>query len=253
LVPMAAPILGGLIETWFGWRGNFLLILVAVALLAAVVAFQLPETLKARRPESISVPNIVRGFGILLQSRDYRTYVALTTFSYTGLFCFISASSFVLQGTYRMTPSTFGLSFGLTVLGYISGTIVAQRLLKRMTLDAVIRIGVGCLAAGGILMLLGMTLGPGSPVEVALPMALYVFGVGLVLPQANASAMMPFPDRAGAASSLQGLIQMTLAAAFALAISPLVKLTPLVLPVCVTLMGIAAAIVVGARLQTAST
>ena len=41
-------------------------------------------------------------------------------------------------------------------------------------------------------------------------MALYTFGVGLTMPQAMASAMAPFPERAGAASSLLGLCQMTL-------------------------------------------
>ena len=37
-------------------------------------------------------------------------------------------------------------------------------------------------------------------------------GVGLTLPPAQASAMTPFPERAGAASSLLGIFQMTFAA-----------------------------------------
>ncbi|MCC5979577.1 MAG: multidrug transporter, partial [Salinarimonas sp.] len=41
---------------------------------------------------------------------------------------------------------------------------------------------------------------------------LYGVGVGLTMPQCMASALTPFPERAGAASSLLGIIQMGLAA-----------------------------------------
>ncbi len=43
-------------------------------------------------------------------------------------------------------------------------------------------------------------------------MAVYGLGVGLTMPQSMAAALMPFPDRAGAASSLLGICQMTFAA-----------------------------------------
>lgn len=61
-------------------------------------------------------------------------------------------------------------------------------------------------------MMLAVLFGPGSALEIMLPMTLYTMGVGLVMPQSMAGAMTPFPERAGAASSLLGLIQMTMAA-----------------------------------------
>lgn len=44
------------------------------------------------------------------------------------------------------------------------------------------------------------------------PMLVYMIGVGLVLPNAVAGAVGPFPRAAGAASALLGFIQMTVAA-----------------------------------------
>jgi MFS transporter, DHA1 family, multidrug resistance protein len=237
LVPMAAPLLGGILEITLGWRANFLAVLLGVAILAAVVYAMLPETLQERRAGPISLVAIVKGFGSLLQHKGYRTYVALTALSYAGLFCFISGSSFILQGLYKMTPLTYGMAFGLTVTGFISGTIIAQKLINRMTMDGVIRIGVSCLAIGGILMLAFMVISRTSPAEVFMPMAIYAAGVGMVLPQASASAMMPFPDRAGAASSLQGLVQMSFAAIFAGLMGLWLVWTPLVMPIAISLMG----------------
>ncbi len=46
-------------------------------------------------------------------------------------------------------------------------------------------------------------------------MAIYLAGLGLALPQAMAGALTPFPDRAGTAASLMGLVQQTVAAAVA--------------------------------------
>jgi MFS transporter, DHA1 family, multidrug resistance protein len=240
LVPAVAPVLGGILEPLFGWRSNFWAVLLAGALLTTVVLLKLPETLRERRPERISVPGILRGFGILLQNKGFRVYVLLAGFIYAGLFCFISGSSFVLQKVYGLSPGNFGLSFGFCVLGFILGTIIAQRIVLTSGMDVTIGYGVLCMAAGGVSMLAWMALGYGHPAEVVLPMTLYTVGLGLALPQVNASSMMPFPDRAGAASSLQGLIQMTFAAAVGASLGAGLHLSALLLPLAITMMGVSA-------------
>ena len=45
--------------------------------------------------------------------------------------------------------------------------------------------------------------------SLVLPMAVFLAGLGMVLPQGIAGAMTPFPERAGAASSLFGFVQQT--------------------------------------------
>jgi MFS transporter, DHA1 family, multidrug resistance protein len=243
LVPAVAPVLGGILEQLFGWRSNFWATATGAGLLALCFLALMPETLRERRPEPISIAGILSGFRNLLRHPGYRLYVALNTLTYSGLFAFISASSFVLQGAYGMSPMAFGLLFGLTVIGYIAGTILAQRLVTVRGLDGTIRPGVWCMAGGGILMLAAMTVGGSSPLEVALPMTLYVFGVGLVMPQSNASAMMPFPDRAGAASSLLGLIQMSGSAASGTLLGTLIVRSPLYMPLFIALAGSVALLV----------
>ena len=98
------------------------------------------------------------------------------------------------------------------VIGFMAGTFLAQQVVWRLGLDGTIGLGVTALALGGVLMLVLMALGVPSSLAVTGPMALYAIGVGLTMPQSMASAMGPFPDRAGAASSLLGLCQMTFAA-----------------------------------------
>lgn len=240
LVPAVAPVIGGMLQTAFGWRSTFVASLAFGLALAAIIITVMPETLRARSPQPLSPAAIFKGFGVLLRNRAFRVYVALTALAYAGLFAFISGSSFVLIGIYGLTPVEYGLSFGFGVLGFILGTIIAQRLVGRRGMDGVIAIGVACLAGGGLAMLVGVLTGFGGAAGVVLPMALYVCGVGLTMPQAQASAMMPFPDRAGAASSFNGLCQMLLSACVGILVGHLLKNGPLPLPLVMSTLGVAA-------------
>lgn len=240
LVPAVAPVVGGLLQNAFGWRSTFIATLLVGLAVLAVVATIMPETIRRRSPEKLSLLAIFRGFGVLLQNPAYRVYVSLTSLAYAGLFSFISGSSFVLIGIYGLTPPVYGLSFGCVVLGYILGTILAQRLVGPRGLDGVIALGVACLAGGGIAMLVCVASGFGGPFGVILPMAVYACGVGLTMPQSQAAAMMPFPDRAGAASSFTGLCQMLLSGCVGLLVGHLLKASALPLPLVMSAIGVAA-------------
>ncbi|MCU4181718.1 multidrug effflux MFS transporter [Bosea sp. BH3] len=240
LVPAVAPVLGGVLQAAFGWRSTFIASLVFAVGLATVIATVMPETLRQRSPQPLSLVTIFRGFGVLLKNRAFRVYVGLTSLCYAGLFAFISGSSFVLIDIYGLTPVQYGLAFGFAVLGYISGTIIAQRLVGRRGMDGVISLGVTCLAIGGLVMLVCVLSGFGGAAGVVVPMALYTCGVGLAMPQSQASAMMPFPDRAGAASSLNGLCQMLLSACVGLLVGHLLKRGALPLPLVIAAIGVAA-------------
>lgn len=240
LVPAVAPVIGGMLQTAFGWRSTFLATLIFALALLAVIITLMPETLRQRSPDRLSLVAIFRGYRLLLQNRAYRVYVGLTALAYAGLFAFISGSSFVLMGVYGLSAPAYGLSFGFCVLGFILGTIIAQRLVGKRGLDGVIALGVACLAGGGLSMLVGVATGLGGPLGVIVPMALYACGVGLVMPQAQASAMMPFPERAGAASSLTGLCQMLLSACVGLLVGHLLKGNALPLPLVMSVIGVVA-------------
>jgi DHA1 family bicyclomycin/chloramphenicol resistance-like MFS transporter len=78
-------------------------------------------------------------------------------------------------------------------------------------LDRTIWVGVVVITAGGLSLALAVATGvPGLWLVAA--MALYLAGVGLAMPQAMAGALTPFPDRAGTAASLMGLVQQAVAA-----------------------------------------
>ena len=212
LAPVLAPIIGGVIQTAFGWRATFLALVGAGFAGATVVWALLPETLAARAAEPVSLSSMLRSYRIVGRNRAYLAYLSITAASYAGLFAWISGSAFVLQDLYGLAPFDFGVAFALGSVGYMTGSAIAARLVIRLGLDGVLGLGGCACAAGGLAMVAAVAFGLTSAMSLVLPMAVYLAGLGMVLPQGIAGAMTPFPERAGAASSLFGFLQQTAAA-----------------------------------------
>jgi DHA1 family bicyclomycin/chloramphenicol resistance-like MFS transporter len=211
LAPVVAPLIGGVVQTGFGWRANFVVLTASGLLIAAAVWWRLPETLAERSPP-MSLSSMLRAFGGFMRDGSFLAHAGLVVLVFSGLFAWISASAFVLQDLYGLSSLAFGIAFAVGSAGFMIGSAIASRYVGRLGLDRVIGLGVAAQTIGGLLMVAALLLGLRSAASLVAPMAIYLSGLGLVLPQAMAGAMQPYRDRAGAASSLLGFFQQTGAA-----------------------------------------
>lgn len=238
LVPAVAPVLGAGIEILSGWRMNFLAVVFLAIALGIAVVQRLPETLKQPLTAPFSLREIVRGYAELYRDNRFTPFAALSAVTYAGLFAFISGSSFVMQGHFGLSPAGFAAAFGVMVLGYILGTVIAQKIVATKGSLRAIEIGTVLQAIAG-LALLGFSLAmPHWLPGLAVPMAFYAMGVGFTLPQSAAGALMPFPDRAGSVSSLLGITQMSFAAIVGALVGAFVAKSPVALTAATALMGL---------------
>ena len=242
LIPAIAPLIGGVLENAFNWRATFVLLTLVLGGEMIIVALALPETIRQRAPGGFSPGTVLRSYGVLLRHRGFVSYLGLTAIAFGGLFAYISTSSFILQSIYGLSEIAYGAAFAIGVIGYIGGTLAAGPLVRKRGLDGAIGVGAAAVACGGLLMLGLVLFGPRTPASVVVPMMFYMFGVGLVMPQSMASALQPFPERAGAASSLVGFAQMTFGAIVGVALGKTLALGQaglLALPVAVSFFGVA--------------
>ncbi len=212
LAPVLAPIAGGILQTGFGWRSIFVTLVIAGLIGSAIVWLLLPETLRERAAEPVSPSTMLASYRAVARNPAYLAYLGLATTSYAGLFAWISGASFVLQNLYGLSPFSFGVAFAVGSIGYMTGATLAARLVMRLGIDGMMGVGAVTLAVGGLAMVAAIALGFATAASLVLPVAVYLAGLGMVLPQAIAGAMTPFPERAGAASSLLGFIQQSIAA-----------------------------------------
>lgn len=213
LAPAIAPILGGFLETQFGWRSNFLALQGLGAAMLCALFLLLPETNRHKDDQALAPHRLLGNTIALLGNRRFMGYTLTLSFSFATLFSFISGASFVLIDAFGVHPGDFGFYFSAAVLGYMSGSLIAGRFTQRVGTRRMIGLGAW-LGVAAALLLVGLALfAPPHWAFVMGPISLLFLTVGLVLPNASAQAIGPYPQMAGAASSVMGFIQTALGAA----------------------------------------
>jgi len=211
--PIVAPMIGGLLQTAFGWRATFVLLIALAAVASTAAAFLLPETLKKRATGPVSLGAVAALYKSVLVHRGFLANLGIITTVFVGLFAWIGGAPIVMQGVaYGLSPLVFGITFATGAAGYMVGTFVASRIVMRLGLDRMMGIGVVMMACGGLAMVAVLALGLGHVMWFAGSMVIYLAGLGFTLPMAMAAALTPFPDRAGTASSVMGFCQQAGAA-----------------------------------------
>ncbi|OAN48070.1 Bcr/CflA family drug resistance efflux transporter [Paramagnetospirillum marisnigri] len=213
LAPLVAPTIGGWFHTWFGWRSNFILLALFGVGLLAMVWRLLEETNQHPDPTALDPGRMLANYVTLLKDRVFVGYTMTLTVIFAGVFVYLSSSSFLLIETMKLEPRHFGFAFSMASVGYIIGGFMAARLTHRVGIERMVGIGtMGCTAAGAVMAALAWTgvVAPGPLGLAALlgPLLIFFVFAAMVLPNATAGAIAPFPRMAGAASAGIGFTQM---------------------------------------------
>jgi DHA1 family bicyclomycin/chloramphenicol resistance-like MFS transporter len=211
IIPVAAPLVGGQAIALGGWPGVFWVFTgIAMALLVAV-GLGLRETAPAARP-SIAPARIAANFRVLLGDRRFRASLGTMLLAQMGIIAFVSSSSMAMVQSLQLTPTQFSVLFALVMVGQITGGIAGSRLVPRLGIGRMVRLGAALALSGGLLLAALALAGLPHWSAVVLPMILYLFGCSFMIPNATAAALSPFPQMAGAASSLLGALPFGLGA-----------------------------------------
>lgn len=251
LVPALAPMLGGVVQDIHGWKANFVAMGAFGVVLLFLVVTRLPETLPPSRRQSASPFAILLNYRRLIANLGYLKYLTIACACFSGLFAFISGSSFVLQGEYGLTPVLYGLCFGAMAGGYVAGSLTGGKLVRRFGIDTTLQVGGAAAALGGLLMLAGFLLVP-SALSIALPVIIYGFAVGLTMPQSMAGALTPFPQIAGTASSLLGFVQAMAGAIAGIYVGHAVDSGPAAMVIIMAVMGVLTLAIASIRVRPAA-
>lgn len=129
--PILAPILGAVLISHFTWKSIFVLLTLFGLLMFVVVQRFLPETLRAENRSTDHLSQLTDVYKRLFQDRSYLSYVLPQSFVYSGLFAYISASSFVFQHDFSLSAQTYSLLFGLNGAALILFSQFASFLSKK--------------------------------------------------------------------------------------------------------------------------
>ena len=212
IAPMIGPAIGGILETFVGWRAIFALYSALGAAALALTWLDWGETLvKARRTPSEQA----QAYAALLGSGLFWAYALCTTFSVATFYIFLTGAPFVALAVFGLSSAWVGVGLGSITAGFMVGSTVTSRMAPRVGLTRLILTGrvvalIG-LCGGAALFLAGLS----HPLLLFGATIFVGFGNGLTIANTNAGMISVRPDLAGSAAGLSGALQLFGGAVFA--------------------------------------
>jgi len=206
--PLFAPLIGGYLDYYFGWRAVFLglLALGLVTLLIICVMYHESHALANRQPLRW---DIFKRYLRILSQRDFRFYTLSAGMGISVYFTFFSVSPYIIITVLHVPSEHFGIYFSVLGVTLIIGSLLCGRLVQKCGVIKTLIFGILCILIGGISMTiwylaLGLSLG-----GFLIPFAIAGFGAALAIGAGQGGAMEPFPMIAGTAAALFGAIEFT--------------------------------------------
>ncbi|ELY2856411.1 multidrug efflux MFS transporter EmrD [Cronobacter dublinensis] len=199
--PLVAPLLGGLLDTWWGWRACFAFLLA----LAVIVLFCMFRWMPETRPVQAQRPRLLASYKLLFGTASFNCYLIMLVAALAGVAVFEACSGVLMGAGLGLSSLAVSVLFILPIPAAFFGAWFAGRTHKRFT-TLMWQAVLSCLSAG-VLMWLPGWLGIMNIWTLLIPAALFFFGAGMLFPLATSGAMEPFPFLAGTAGALVGGLQ----------------------------------------------
>lgn len=212
VAPVIAPSLGAAVLSRASWHWVFAVLVVLAGLLLLLAALALPETLPVPNRRPLQVRSIVATYGELLRDVRFVTLVLVAALSLAGLFGYIAAAPFVLQGDYGLDQQSFALVFAAGAIILIGATQSNVALLRRFSPQAIMLVALAVSVSAAVVFVVLAVTGVAGLAGFLAPVLVILGGMGLVLPNAPAVALSRHHDAAGTSAALLGAAQFGLGA-----------------------------------------
>lgn len=215
VAPVLAPSLGAAVLLKASWHWVFAALVLLAGLLLVVAMTALPETLPVAHRRPLKVRGIAATYLELLRDTRFVVLVLVAALGMSGLFAYISAAPFVLQGRYGLDQQGFALVFAAGAIALIGATQFNVVLLRRFRPQTIVLWALTVASLGGAVFVGITVVDVGGVAGFVVPVWVLLAAVGFVIPNAPALALTRHPDAAGTAAALLGAGQFGLGAAIA--------------------------------------
>jgi MFS transporter, DHA1 family, multidrug resistance protein len=244
IAPAIAPVIGGWLQTAFGWRSVFAFLVLSTATLWLACWKLLPETLPPEKRQSLQPAYLGRAYWKVMTSPAFLLACAALSLNFSGFFIYVLSAPTFLMTHLGLPETAFLWLFGPAMGGLMSGSWLSGRLAGKISAGRTIALGYLVMSGAALVNLgLNLALPPALPWSV-LPLFPYTLGMALAMPSLTILALDPFPAQRGLAASCQTFFQSAFNSLAAALIVPLLWGSTLTLALgmagLMTLGGIAA-------------
>jgi len=226
LAPVVAPVIGGWLQSWFGWRSVFAFLTALSSILWLLLWRWLPETLPAEARRSLAPAYLTRTYWRVLSTPSFLAATAAQACNFCGFFIYVLSAPVFLMTHLGLSESEFLWLFGPAMSGLMLGSWLSGRLASRLSPLQCIICGYAVMAVASFLNLsISQLLLPGLPWSVA-PLFGYTIGMAMAASALTLFALDPFPSERGLAASCQTFLQFSANGLVAGVLAPMLWSSP---------------------------
>ncbi len=210
LAPIIAPLVGSWLVTVTDWRGVFWVLAGYGATIMVLVWTLIVETRPPAERTGGGWSQLRESYGRVLGDRLFVGVWLTASCAFAGLFSYVSTSSVLLQETYGLSETQFGVVFAICSVGVFAGVQAGSRLATRFGPPRVLMAATAGMVLAACSLLALDTIG--SYLWLVPAMFGYTCTFGACMPAAQVLALQNHRADSGVAASLMGALNMTLAA-----------------------------------------
>ncbi|MCC2031174.1 multidrug effflux MFS transporter [Microbacterium allomyrinae] len=217
VAPVLAPLVGSALLLVMPWRGIFVVLgIYGLIMLISAVIF-IPETLPRARRHERGATTVWQRYKSVFSDRVFIGVLVIGGMTFSGLFSYLSSSSFLFQQEYGFDPQQYGLLFAANSLGVVVGVQFASRLAAQYGPQWVMAWSTAVLVVAASAIIVTDQLGLGMWGTI-IPLFFFMTACGFTFPCVQVLALDRHGKAAGTAQSIVGATNFGVAGI----ISPLV-------------------------------
>lgn len=209
VTPAVAPLIGGQLEILFGWQANFFATAALGAAVTVATFFILQETLPPAVRRTTRIVALTLTYWRLAHMRVFVGYGLTVGLTGTAFQSFVAGAPIAFIVLMDVPPELLGLYILQVPTFYVAGNFIASRLSYRVGRHKMIWLGCTLTVTGTLATVVLALAGLATPFTLMVPLAIYSFGSGFVVPNGLAGGLNAVePSNAGSAAALSGFMQM---------------------------------------------
>jgi DHA1 family bicyclomycin/chloramphenicol resistance-like MFS transporter len=210
LAPILAPVIGSQLLNVTTWRGIFVFLASYGVLVFLAAVFFLVETQPAARRHDLGHRTARERYHALFTDRVFVGVVIVAGMTFSGLFAYLSSSSFLFQEIYHFSAQQFGFLFAINSVGIVIGVQSSSRLAKIIGPQWILLSAVSLMfiSASLIVVLDASHVGLNG---ILVPLWFFILACGFAFPCQQVLAMDGHGGEAATAASLMGAVNFGLA------------------------------------------
>ncbi|WP_196323230.1 multidrug effflux MFS transporter [Microbacterium lacticum] len=203
VAPVIAPLIGSALLAVMPWRGIFVVLAVYGAVMLVSAIALVPETLPKARRGANGGATVLQRYRSVFSDRVFIGVLIIGGMTFSGLFSYLSSSSFLFQEGYGFDAQQYGMLFAVNSLGVVLGVQTASRLAARFGPQWVLAFSTPTLVLASAAIIVFDQLGLGLwPTMVAL--FVFMTACGFTFPCVQVLALDRHGKAAGTAASIIG-------------------------------------------------